>query len=462
MRQTDNLALNLPEGADNYNKDDYNANFEIIDQKLQAVENALGDLTAADTGWLTTGGDIMPGETVTIPNSVRFINNLDRFNKNSNTMQDNNFLIEFEEAKTEGTYTNLVVFDGLDLIENRDQAAGTVTATEDGYTRNQTLTNGLFCKGNNLAFDLAVTAKKNCQARVAFDAFIDTSTQTRQFELFINGTSQGVKTINPNGWFIDYWIVTLQAGENTIRIATGGASTNIYAVKIKTTDKKANLWIDAEQAKRLYINNHANYSSRSSFLKDIPADRYLYIGPEAFTRSGADDETIDLLDLTNAISLSQTAFSGYNGNIAKIKVGNKLKHMHANALNVANAFEELEFNGEPESWKYGNQGCQMAKAITLGEDVRTIQPAFARGNTRITQIELPEGVTTINTYAFYGCSNLATIAIPSTITAIASDAFTNIKSGAVFNINMTQAEFEALDLEWDWASTSYTFNFLTT
>lgn len=44
MRQTDNLALNLPEGADNYNKDDYNANFEIIDDKIKKIETAMEEL----------------------------------------------------------------------------------------------------------------------------------------------------------------------------------------------------------------------------------------------------------------------------------------------------------------------------------------------------------------------------------------------------------------------------------
>ena len=37
MRQTENYALNLPEGQDNYNKNDYNENFDIIDKKMKEL-----------------------------------------------------------------------------------------------------------------------------------------------------------------------------------------------------------------------------------------------------------------------------------------------------------------------------------------------------------------------------------------------------------------------------------------
>ena len=45
MKQTDNLALNLPEGADNYNVDDYNENFEILDAKIGELEEMMGGVS---------------------------------------------------------------------------------------------------------------------------------------------------------------------------------------------------------------------------------------------------------------------------------------------------------------------------------------------------------------------------------------------------------------------------------
>lgn len=43
MRQTENLALNLPEGPDHYNEKDYNDNFEIIDQKMKYLSMHISD-----------------------------------------------------------------------------------------------------------------------------------------------------------------------------------------------------------------------------------------------------------------------------------------------------------------------------------------------------------------------------------------------------------------------------------
>ena len=47
MKQTDNLALNLPEGADNYNVDDYNENFEVLDAKITELEGMMGGVSVA-------------------------------------------------------------------------------------------------------------------------------------------------------------------------------------------------------------------------------------------------------------------------------------------------------------------------------------------------------------------------------------------------------------------------------
>jgi hypothetical protein len=45
LKQTDNLALNLPEGADNYNVDDYNENFEVLDAKITELEEMMGGVS---------------------------------------------------------------------------------------------------------------------------------------------------------------------------------------------------------------------------------------------------------------------------------------------------------------------------------------------------------------------------------------------------------------------------------
>jgi len=58
MRQTTNLGLNLPEGPDNYNKDDYNDNFEIIDEKLKYLSDhihsgTVDEVTITENGTYT-------------------------------------------------------------------------------------------------------------------------------------------------------------------------------------------------------------------------------------------------------------------------------------------------------------------------------------------------------------------------------------------------------------------------
>lgn len=45
MRQTTNLALNLPEGPDNYNVRDYNVNFDIIDEKMKYLSDHISEKT---------------------------------------------------------------------------------------------------------------------------------------------------------------------------------------------------------------------------------------------------------------------------------------------------------------------------------------------------------------------------------------------------------------------------------
>lgn len=45
MRQTTNLALNLPEGPDNYNVNDYNVNFDIIDEKMKYLSDHISGKT---------------------------------------------------------------------------------------------------------------------------------------------------------------------------------------------------------------------------------------------------------------------------------------------------------------------------------------------------------------------------------------------------------------------------------
>jgi hypothetical protein len=42
MRQTDNYGFNLPEGSDNYDKNDYNENFRLIDAKMKELADHAG------------------------------------------------------------------------------------------------------------------------------------------------------------------------------------------------------------------------------------------------------------------------------------------------------------------------------------------------------------------------------------------------------------------------------------
>lgn len=64
MRQTENFALNLPEGQDNYDKDDYNENFEIIDEKLKYLADHISGGGVLEEKTIFSNGIYTPPEGV--------------------------------------------------------------------------------------------------------------------------------------------------------------------------------------------------------------------------------------------------------------------------------------------------------------------------------------------------------------------------------------------------------------
>lgn len=74
MRQTENLGLNLPEGPDPYNEEDYNNNFEIIDDKLKYLADHIGgggspidlqSITITENGTVTAPENVAYNEIIT-------------------------------------------------------------------------------------------------------------------------------------------------------------------------------------------------------------------------------------------------------------------------------------------------------------------------------------------------------------------------------------------------------------
>lgn len=57
MKQTENLALNLPEGPDNYDVNDYNENFEIIDKKMKYLSDHIGGAGTLGTLYAQNNGE---------------------------------------------------------------------------------------------------------------------------------------------------------------------------------------------------------------------------------------------------------------------------------------------------------------------------------------------------------------------------------------------------------------------
>lgn len=65
MRQTDNFALNLPEGQDNYSKNDYNENFKVIDEKMKYLADHIsGGGGVLEEKTIFTNGIYTPPEGV--------------------------------------------------------------------------------------------------------------------------------------------------------------------------------------------------------------------------------------------------------------------------------------------------------------------------------------------------------------------------------------------------------------
>ena len=66
MKQTENLALNLPEGPDNYDVNDYNENFEIIDEKMKYLADHIGGGGTLGTLWANNNGEYNASEDPTL------------------------------------------------------------------------------------------------------------------------------------------------------------------------------------------------------------------------------------------------------------------------------------------------------------------------------------------------------------------------------------------------------------
>lgn len=61
MRQTSNYSLNLPEGQDNYSKNDYNDNFIVIDEKMKYISDQISSM--AQTEYLESEFDLLHSDS---------------------------------------------------------------------------------------------------------------------------------------------------------------------------------------------------------------------------------------------------------------------------------------------------------------------------------------------------------------------------------------------------------------
>jgi len=64
MRQTDNYGFNLPEGQDYYNKNDYNENFRLIDEKMKELADHAGGGGVLEEKTIFSNGVYTPPEGV--------------------------------------------------------------------------------------------------------------------------------------------------------------------------------------------------------------------------------------------------------------------------------------------------------------------------------------------------------------------------------------------------------------
>ena len=208
-----------------------------------------------------------------------------------------------------------------------------------------------------------------------------------------------------------------------------------------------------------------------------------YIGADAFRENKIEEIYINSNNITD--NDSEYVF-GNKAYLKKFIIGNNVTTVPRHSIQDADNLEELEWGGLldiPNNFAQNNDSSILA-TVTLPSSIRSIgEYAFAsctkivtfdasstsittlsyrcmQSCTALETLRLNEGLTTIASQSVRNCSSLTDAYIPSTITAIANDSFSNSNlSNCTFHINMTQADFTALGLAWNWSSSGATFIF---
>lgn len=191
---------------------------------------------------------------------------------------------------------------------------------------------------------------------------------------------------------------------------------------------------------------------------DSSYGKVLFIGQSAFNNN-QNSSVIDNLVL-NAITIGIDAFK----TTSDVQINNLVVSSSLVCNGAFNAFlklknVEISILETVESSAF--MGCTGLQSATVNSKV--ISDGMFRNCSSLATVTLGEGTTEVKSGAFRNCNALATFNIPSTITTMASDTFRDCNlSNTTFNVNMTQADFTALNLGWNWASSGATFVFTDT
>lgn len=547
MRQTTNYALNLPEGQDYYNKNDYNENFEIIDAKMKVIaEKAEQSLKPAvwfgptneinyterteipEEAYLITkaGFNMVAGSianaTVTAnkgPLKAKFVND---FSTNSAKWTSQIMWYPMSELENMRVYEGLIYSTEIaqTIYEDTGRHDGKVWSTVDSVQVYNDYANGERYAGMNCSwsvqdsgytlgvsdlspkgsiFMMEIETRKTGDIEIGID--VQQLTRTRNAKVgIITGVESydeayNIYTSNLKDCIVDYeepehipiyghYYETPMTNYLEGDINAFPSQRGTYVTKISNVPKGKNYVVIEFVHTWIYETKVFDIWTRSSepILKNIQKPyrsigygtfqnwdfdlatldssygKILFIGQSAF-ENNQNSSVIDNLVL-NAIAIGMYAFR----TTSDVEINNLVVSSSLVCNGAFNAFlklknVEISILETVESSVF--MGCTGLQSAIVNSKI--ISDGMFRNCSALATVTLGEGTTEVKSGAFRNCNALVTFNIPSTITTMVSDTFRDCNlSNTTFNVNMTQADFTALNLGWNWASSGATFVFTDT
>jgi hypothetical protein len=206
--------------------------------------------------------------------------------------------------------------------------------------------------------------------------------------------------------------------------------TKIYSVVVKSN----NATLKNEKKNYRIIGN--NTFKNMAFDLSTLNSKKIYIGSSAFHSAQEGSRTYNSLSIDNAEYIGANAFNNCKATIVNLNI--TTDYLGAAVFKDCTNIYNIDIDA-PNIYDYTFQNCQNLETVVLRNTI------------------------SIGLDVFRGCNSMTDFYIPSTITTIHQNAFRNATiTGTTFHVNMTQAEFTALNLSWNWSASGATFIFTDT